>query len=287
MASFNSDNFAYVGKRTTGSKAGSWAITGPDWNGTLPDGVNKLPPSPTDFALIFGRTAVSGQGDVKGANVAQDTYKLTPLSQWGEENADVAKSRDVPAPFSTDSDPLAVWKTINRAMVRNPPLDQHQVLMGMFEGIGVGPGLDVDAMDEATKMGLARAATDGLEMMQSMLATGLGAPKVNGWSFPPNTMGRAMIKNDFNTLSIQSLGGIVANDPKEAVYINTHSDAGGETLSGENNYVLRFEAGQLPEVEYFWSLPCMISPTIWLRTRLTVGRSDLWAVGIQWPKTAA
>jgi hypothetical protein len=67
-------------------------------------------------------------------------------------------------------------------MVKNPPLEQHAVLPDMFRQIGVGPGLAVEAMDDATKRGLARAAKDGMQMLQSMLATGLGKPKVNGWS---------------------------------------------------------------------------------------------------------
>jgi hypothetical protein len=35
MASMDSDNFAYVGKRTTGGAAGNFAVVGPDWNGDL------------------------------------------------------------------------------------------------------------------------------------------------------------------------------------------------------------------------------------------------------------
>jgi hypothetical protein len=254
IASLNSDNFAYVGTTATGSKAGHFAITGRDWKGTLPKGVKQLPPSPTDSVLIFGRTAVAGAADVPAVNKAQDTYKLTPLSLWGKANAIVPENRDVPKPFDSTVDPLADWKTVNRAMVDNPPLKQHTVLLDMFKQIGIGPGLDVEAMDDATKRGLGRAAKDGKQMLLSMLATGLSKPKVNGWSMPPATMGRAMINNDFNTLALQNLAGIIANDPEEAIYINTHSDVGGQTLNGANNYTLRFEPGQLPDVKFFWSL---------------------------------
>lgn len=80
IASMNSDNFAYVGASSTGSKAGSYAITGPNWKGALPDGVKPLAASPTDAVLIFGRTAVKGKADVAAANKAQDSYKLTPLN---------------------------------------------------------------------------------------------------------------------------------------------------------------------------------------------------------------
>jgi len=42
LASMDSDNFAYVGKRTTGGKAGSFAIVGPGWKGRLPAGVKSV-----------------------------------------------------------------------------------------------------------------------------------------------------------------------------------------------------------------------------------------------------
>jgi hypothetical protein len=254
IASLNSDNFAYVGTSATGSKAGHFAITGRNWQGILPEGVQQLPLSPTDSVLIFGRTAVAGADDVQAVNNAQDTYKLTPLSLWGKEDTSVPENRDVPKPFDSTVDSLADWKTVNRAMVNNPPLKQHAVLLDMFKQIGIGPGLDVEAMDDATKRGLARAAKDGKQMLQSMLATGLSKPKINGWSMPPATMGRAMINNDFNTLAVQNLAGIISNDPEEAIYINTHSDVDGQTLHGDNNYTLRFEPGQLPDVKFFWSL---------------------------------
>jgi hypothetical protein len=274
IASLNSDNFAYVGASATGSKPGSFAIVGRDWKGTLPAGVKPLPPSPTDYVLVFGRTAVKGADDLPAAHKIQDTYTLTPLSLWGKKGVVLPASRDVPAPFDAKTDALADWKTINRAMVKNPPLKQHAALLDLFKQIGVGPGLDVEKMDEATKRGLARAAKDGLKMMQAMLASGLGKPKVNGWSVPPSTMGRAMVNNDFTTLAIQCLGGIIANDPSEAIYFNTHTDVDGEKLNGRNRYTLRFEPNRLPDVKHFWSMT-MYDTT----NNLVPNPINRWAIG--------
>ncbi len=274
IASMNSDNFAYVGASSTGAKAGAFAITGRDWKGTLPEGVKQLPPSPTDYVLIFGRTAVKGAGDVPAVHKAQETYKLTPLNLWGKEGAVVPENRDIPKPFDPKADPLADWKTINRAMVKNPPLEQHAVLLDMFRQIGVGPGLDVEVMDDATKRGLTRAAKDGRQLLESMLETGLGKPKVNGWSVPPATTGRAMIHNDFKTLALQCLGGIISNDPSEAIYFNTHADADGNTLNGANKYTLRFGPKQLPDVTYFWSLTMYD-----LTNNLVPNPINRWAIG--------
>ena len=68
-------------------------------------------------------------------------------------------------------------------------------------------------------------------------------------------MGRAGVHDDFLTrASVQCLLGIIANDPEEAVYLNTATDSEGEPLHGDHDYRLRFGLGELPEVKAFWSL---------------------------------
>ena len=47
LTDFMGDNFAYAGMRTTGDGAGTFAIFGKNWKGTLPAGVTPLPPSST------------------------------------------------------------------------------------------------------------------------------------------------------------------------------------------------------------------------------------------------
>ena len=84
ITDFMGDNFAYVGTRATGTKAGNYAIIGPDWKGTLPEGVKALPPSSTPWATILGRTYVKDSSDLDAAHKIQDQYKLAPLSQWGK-----------------------------------------------------------------------------------------------------------------------------------------------------------------------------------------------------------
>jgi hypothetical protein len=52
----------------------------------------------------------------------------------------------------------------------------------------------------------------------------------------------------------QSLAGIVANDPAEAVYLVNMEDADGGKLSGEARCELTFTGTDLPPVDAFWSL---------------------------------
>jgi hypothetical protein len=268
LGSATSDNFAYVGKLTTGSKAGHFALVGPDWDGELPDGVQlpaqsmgtkhigAKPTSPTNHIIVLGRTAVHGQGDVAAVNALQSQYKLTPLSLWGKPDAKLPPAEhNVVKPFDRSSDPLADWKTINREMTTNPPLAQHDLLVDLFKTIGVGPGQDVTKTDEAIQRGLARAAKDGLRLLQEIgQASGFGKV-VNGFGYPPPTMGSAGYFNDITTMSaIQCMEGIISNDQTEAVYVNTHVDSDGAKLNGANNYTIHFAAGALPPVKEFWSL---------------------------------
>ena len=78
---------------------------------------------------------------------------------------------------------------------------------------------------------------------------------INGWVYPPQSIGRAGYRKDFITRgAVQCMGGIIANDPEEAIYINTTNDNKGMSLSGANRYVLKFKNGKLPNVSEFWSL---------------------------------
>jgi hypothetical protein len=266
IASMTSDNFAYIGKRTTSGKAGNYLIAGPNWKGELPKGVQlpaqssgtklmSLPPtSPTANVLILGRTAVMGPKDTKVVNKLQDQYTLTPLSLWGKTDAMFPENRETWRPYDSKTDPLADWKTINRSMAENPPLAQNNLMLKQFKAIGVGPGVDVEAMDDATKRGLARAAKKGRELLAAASETGVGKV-INGWNFTPNTMGSAGYWGDFLTRgAIQCLGGIISNDPEEAVYPLTQVDADGDRLTGARKYMMIFASGNMPKVDAFWSL---------------------------------
>jgi hypothetical protein len=255
MASLDSDNFAYVGSRTTGSRAASFAIVGPNWSGRIPDGVRPLPLSRTSSVLIIGRTLVDGPHDRAAANALQGRYALVPLSLWGRSGVPLPASRLVWKPADMRFDPLAEWRTMNRAMTEDPPELRVSELLKSFATVGIGPGQDLDAQSDATRAALARAAVDGRKMLSDAIRSGQVGRRVNGWNIPPRSMGRAGLADDFLLRgSVQCLGGIIANDPEEAVYFNTAVDGEGEPLDGASAYTIRFGPGQLPDCQAFWSL---------------------------------
>jgi hypothetical protein len=253
LAAMSSDNFDYVGRRTTGAQAGHFLIAGPGWDGVVPDGVQATQPAPTPWILCLGRTLVDGAADVANVRAIQAQYTLTPLSLWGQPDATVPERRDVLAPIAAATDPLGPWKTLNAMLAENPPPAHHAVLLQQFASVGIGPDLDVDAQPEAIKQSLARALGAGMQLLPAQFLSGDWATVVNGWRYPPPTEGRA--GDDFLLRAAdQSLAGIVANDPAEAVYLVNMEDAAGDKLDADGHYELTFTGDDLPPVDAFWSL---------------------------------
>src|SRR5437667_3080180 len=73
--------FATPGTRTTGNSKAYFAITGPNWRGTLPMGLRQIK-SPTNLALIVGSTQINNHADCALLRKIQTHYKLAPLSAW-------------------------------------------------------------------------------------------------------------------------------------------------------------------------------------------------------------
>lgn len=252
----NSDRFADIGLRTTGHAPGHYAVVGPGWTGTLPKGVVRLPTAPSNSVLIFGRTLITGAADLPAVQALQRQYRLTPLAQWGKPAQNQPENRAVWQPFDEKTDPLAHWKTMNRAMAENPPDARHAVLLKQFSDIGVGPGLDVDKLDPATRRGLVRAAREGWRLMQAAATGGHHMKTVGGgWRYSPRSFGLTSEADDLLVRgSLQSMIGITANTPEESIYLNTSKDGAGKPLQGGKRYIMHFAPDALPDVKAFWSL---------------------------------
>jgi hypothetical protein len=74
-------NFAYVGKRATGTQAGDYLITGRGWKGQAPSGMTQIS-SPNNSVLVIGRVLVENDSDLATAYDLSRQIQLTPLSRW-------------------------------------------------------------------------------------------------------------------------------------------------------------------------------------------------------------
>ncbi|MCX5772052.1 MAG: DUF1254 domain-containing protein [Candidatus Hydrogenedentes bacterium] len=72
-------DFAYVGKRATGTQAGDYLITGRGWQGQVPSGMTQIS-SPNSSVLVLGRILVYSDSDLTTAYDLAKQITLAPFS---------------------------------------------------------------------------------------------------------------------------------------------------------------------------------------------------------------
>ena len=144
--------FAVPGTRTTGTGAQTYAITGPNWTGTLPPGVKELK-SPTNIAWLIGRVYCTGTPeDYAAVHALQDQFKLVPLSFYGKDYMPPPSTVDPSIDMKTAvrdqvnrMDAVAYFTLLAQLMKDNPPYAADAPEVARFAKIGLVPGQDFDA----------------------------------------------------------------------------------------------------------------------------------------------
>lgn len=249
-------DFAYVGSRATGNRAGSYLLAGPKWKGEKPKGIKAVIRSETEFAFVLYRTQLFDPADLDKVKAVQAGYKVQPLSQF------LGRPAPVPAPAVTFARPLSpeqerssleVFGLVNFLLQFCPTHPSERALMERFARIGIGAGkrFDAGAFLPEIRKALEDGMADGWKAFADYKATQLDTGKrtsADGFGT------RAFLKNDYMARMSAAVLGIYGNSKQEAIYPLYFVDSSGEKMEGVNRYVLRFAAGQLPPVNAFWSL---------------------------------
>ncbi len=250
--------FASPGKRTTGTKAGNFAITGPGWSGTLPKGVIEIK-APTNMAWIIGRTQTDGPADYPAVHKIQNGLKLTPLSAFGKPYTPppgkVDPNFDMKTPPVDQLRKMSAETFFNRLatlLKSNPPPASEAPVLEKLKAIGVAPGekFDPSKLDPAVAKGLEQSVSVAVDKLLAA-SKEVGAP-VNGWRVPPMILGN--YGADYGARAVVALVGLGANLPQDAVYPSAYVDGEGKSLEGANKYVIHFDKGATPPVNAFWSI---------------------------------
>jgi len=246
------NNFAYIGTRATGNRAGKFALAGPDWKGTLPAGVNLIR-CPSFFVGAIGRTQLKGPDDLKNVVAVQDQYTLVPLSTLTGEKPRPVEAVDFPAYSETSVTTLELFRLLNWTL-RYLTLDPEEGnLVGRFAAIGIAPGkaFDPATLDESTRKAMEAGLAAGLAKIRAR-ADRIGRT-VNGWDLAPT--GVPYFGHDYMLRAAYAMKAIYVNSPEEAYYPAANVDANGDPLDGsKHHYSIRFQKGHLPPARYFWSL---------------------------------
>lgn len=249
--------FEVPGKRTTGTKARTYAITGPGFNGALPEGVTEYR-SPTSIVWILGRIYCTGTPeDYAAVHAKQDAIKLHPLSAWGKDytppEGKVNPDQDMKTAVRDQVnalDAVAYFTLLAELMKRNPPRAEDAAHLARFARIGLEPGKDFDAtkLDAAFRDRIPKVAQDRI-MLQFVVNPAMNHSK--GWAYTTRT---GLYGDDYLMRALVTAIGLGANRPQDAIYPTSMRDAWRRKYDGGSNYVMRFEKGELPPVSGFWSL---------------------------------
>jgi hypothetical protein len=251
-----------LGSRTTGGKAASYLITGPDWTGNGPEGLPEIP-CPTRYVAIVGRTWADGtEPDREAVNKLQAQFSLVPLSAYGRPYLPPAISpidanpivgmTDNPQRAIEAMSPQLYFGTMARLMGgAAPPASEDASTVERLARLGVAPGAAFDmtrleppvraALKDAGAKAHARLATQRTEM----------GVKQNGWIIPPAA---GHYGTDYVTRALIAAYTWPGNLPEDAVYPYATKDGAGQKLSGANRYTLTFAKGQTPPVAGYWSV---------------------------------
>jgi hypothetical protein len=246
------DVFANPGKRTTGTDAKDFVVTGPGYTGELPDGL-PLIAAPTPHVWIIGRTQTNGPADYDAVHKVQDGYSITPVGETPQHVVD--------PDYDTTTEPLKTVNNMNTAdffayaadlLAVNPPHPTDFSQLARIANLGIVAGEPFDASrfsaEELAEIDAGRAAA--LQDMLAALNT-LGT-NVDGWTTFTETMG--VYGNYYFKRAVVTLIGLGANPAEDAVYPLLTADADGNPVAGENDYVIHFAADKLPPAYAFWSV---------------------------------
>jgi hypothetical protein len=266
------ESFAYVGTRATDGRSGTWVITPPGWEGTLPDGVEELR-SATPQLVLLGRYGVLDDADAQRVIAARDDVHLLPLSEFTHTRPPAPDPEPLEyrgAPSAAGLKPFEFWDELGDCLAINPPRTRaDSEFLARLAPLGVGRGLHPSETAEgALFQALYLGAQEGLDRVHH---GGAGVDR-NGWNVPLD-LGVYGHDDDLRAFVAWSAWG--ANVAAEAVYPATTTDFAGRRLDGwRSTYRIVFPAGELPPSDAFWSL------TVYDNDGFLVGnRLDRFSVG--------
>ncbi|UTT54729.1 DUF1254 domain-containing protein [Microbacterium maritypicum] len=265
------NNFAYVGHRATGTRAGTFLLVPPSWDGETGDAV--VIRFPTTVASIVGRWAVSGDDELPAVHALQDATTLTPRDPDAVPAGLARPDPGVPE-SALFLEKLRVWSQQFPPAPRDRPVQASLASTGIAV-VGESPYASIALSDAARLVGDLEAAELSLQSFLTHSAT----PEVNGWMLTLHAFDYNLDYFEIGALddarfqmtdpearirerAAAALGGLWGNHAYEAAYIVSYVDDRGDQLTGERTYTLRLDPE--PPVSAFWSLTMYSVPDFYL-----------------------
>jgi hypothetical protein len=266
-----SNNFAYVGRRATGTEAATFLLVPPGWVGDAPAGTKAVIEAPTYVGLVLGRIEVNGHADLPAVHALQDQFDLTPFGEPGP-------LQDIPEPDPGVSAELRWWEQFRVALAAFPPAEGDAPFLETAASLGL---TDVESPYVRPAPDLAAALAEGQNQGEAMIEQlsktslriergwssarhafdynldhlGLGTIDAPEWKIADRTTA-------YVTRAVAARLGLWGNHGYEADYEILWQDGDGEFLDGSHRYEVTFDPP--PPVDAFWSMTMYDVPNYYL-----------------------
>ena len=248
---------SYLGSRLD-SAAGRYAYVLRGWQGTLPEGVDRIDLD-SRFAMLMVRVLVrpSAPGDVETAVQQKRQFRLAPLNTQAVYAEQAGALPPSAKPMSPVFHSLDFFNTLNAALDDVGLLPGEAAVAAQFATLGIGPGLSFapQTLSEAQQRGLLEGLQAAFKRMGLHIQT--SAQRLGVWNCNYKV---GLYGYDFLMRATVALAGYGAMVPQETLYINTSADTTGAPLDGSHRYTLRFATGEFPPADAFWSITVYSKP---------------------------
>jgi hypothetical protein len=228
LADARTDAFGEIGKQY-GTKPGFYLLVGPNWKGTVPNGITAVIHSPTDLAGIFPRVFQDDTPEDKAAiQPLLSQIVVYPVAEFDGKmkTMDWKSTPAFPAPPSTSAEtkwviPEKFFDELPVVMKQIPPLPGEEALYKTFQSV-----MDAAANDPKIKQVLTQAAIAAEKEVISPLFDfhNNGQPVGNGWTSPSNGANWGF---DYLSRAATAKSNIYDNGPLQSRYIYTDFDPRG------------------------------------------------------------
>ena len=282
-----SNNFAYTGRRSTGTAAADTLLVPTGYTGDATDGVATIE-VPSALAVILGRIQVDGEADLPAVHALQDQFTLTPTSG-------TTAGRGAPAYDTTVADDLVFWERFRVYLQAFPPPEADREFVALAAEAGLTGDTSLANADPSLAKTLVEGAAQGKAKVESLAAGHGGEPgtwtsAVHLFDYNLDRLGPGTIdspewkiadrKGAYLTRAVSARLGLWGNHGYEASYALIHQDSGGDALNGAHSYEVTFNPA--PPVDAFWSLTMYDTPDYYL----VANPIDRYSIGDRTPGLA-
>lgn len=267
---------AYIGRRTTGTAAGTYILVGPDWSGELPDGIPAIE-LPTNLVLANTRMQVYNASDAADAAEASrllEGFTLGPLSRYPEDRRtaiaeDKATAKRFPS-LDLEAMGAGYFDRLCQILANQSPPKAEAALVQRFAAIGIRAGATPSSDPDLGPLlePVLRQAIAEVRAVQPMIPLG-----ESQWI--TSTAIRDVGPVDASLRARMNIDAPGFQCAVEGIYAALINDAENQPFDGTNSYRLHFPPGGIPPVGAFWSLTMYAMPDM----RLVPNDINRYAIG--------